>query len=117
MHEVRSRVVPDASDSGLERGATKLGKRHIGEPDIDGLALHVQAASRHPFAAMPEHLVGRGGTIAGDHLKRTGGPRQTLQAMEQIEQTRVDVVDIAGAKVTQEVIDGGERVLAGTSRR
>ena len=31
--------------------------------------------------------------------------------MKQIEQARVDVVDFAGAKVTQEVIDGGERVL------
>ena len=31
--------------------------------------------------------------------------------MKQIEQARVDVVDIAGAKVTQEAIDGGERVL------
>ena len=60
VHEVGRGIIPDTAAPDSERRLPKCGERHIGEPDVDGLPLHVQAAGRNPFAVAPKHVVGGG---------------------------------------------------------
>jgi hypothetical protein len=54
-----------------ERAALpQLNERRVAQADVDGLALHMEAAGRHPFASVPKHFVGGGRAVAGDDLIR-----------------------------------------------
>jgi murein L,D-transpeptidase YcbB/YkuD len=110
VDEVGGRIVADATAANLERSAIQRGKRHVGEPDVDGLALHVQAARRDPFAPMTEHLVGCGRAVPGDHLERQRRLRRPGQLVEQVQQAGIDPVDVAGAEIAQEVVHRSEGV-------
>jgi hypothetical protein len=111
MHRVGCRIVADTATLNRERRVAKNGQRHVSEPNVDGLSLHVQAAGRHAFAARSEGLVGRGKSIAGNHLKRLRTFGDASQPMEQVEQRGVDDMHFAGAEITQEMVDGVEGIV------
>jgi L,D-transpeptidase YcbB len=64
VHEVGRGIVADAAASHVERRPPQRGQRHVTHPDVDRLALHVQAARRHAFAAVPKPVVGRRRPVA-----------------------------------------------------
>lgn len=111
VDEIGGRIVPNASAASFDPGLSQRDQRHVGEPDIDRLTLHVQAASRNSFAPMPEHLVGRRGSVAGDHLKRPRCLCHPGQAVQEIEQIGIDHMHVARAKVAQKVVDRGQCVV------
>jgi hypothetical protein len=82
-------------------------------PDIDGLPI----AGCDSFALVPQHLVGRRRSISGNHLEGLGGFRRARQAVEQVEQPGINLVNLFGAEVTQEMIHGRQGVRQITCRR
>ena len=74
-------------------------------PDVDGLALHVQAVPGDAGGMAPEHGVGLWRAVAGDHLERIVGVEPVLEGEQEVEQVRVDLPDLAGAEVAQQMID------------
>lgn len=76
VNEVRSSVEADATPARGERGVAQLRQRNVGEPDVDGLSLHVEAARRHALALLSQHRVGGGRPKARNHLERLIGARQ-----------------------------------------
>jgi hypothetical protein len=82
--------------SGIERGET----------DINGLAKHVQAMAGHTMAISLEHGVGLRRSVPGNHFKKVfGSPGGPAEVMEQVEQGRINGMNIAGSEILQEVID------------
>jgi len=82
--------------SGIERGET----------DINGLAKHVQAVAGHTMAVSLEHGVGLRRSVPGNHLKIVlGSPGGPAEVMEQVEQARINGMNIAGSEILQEMID------------
>ena len=110
MYEVGGGVVPDAARAHLERRLSQLDERHVPEPDVDRLTLHVQAAGRDALAPVPEHGVGGRGAIARDHLKRLRRGGDVRQAVQEIEQPRIDDMYLLGPKIAEEVVDCGQRI-------
>jgi hypothetical protein len=76
-----------------------------GEPDINGLAHHVQAVTCHPVAAVLEHGVGLGRSVSGDHLKKMFAAGGLANVMEQIQQGNINGMDITGSEILEEMID------------
>jgi murein L,D-transpeptidase YcbB/YkuD len=58
VDEVGRGIETDAAASGLERGASQLRERYVGETDVDRLPLQVQASGRDPLGVLTQHLVG-----------------------------------------------------------
>src|SRR5262245_29815003 len=84
VNEVRRGVVADTAATRVERRPSQPGQGYIRETDIDRLPFHVQAASGDAFTAVPQHLVGRGRSKRGNHLKGPGRFCHFRQAMEQV---------------------------------
>ena len=76
----------------------------VGQTDVDRHALNVKAFLGDFFAVLVKHGVGLGRPIPRDHLERTLGFGDGLQRVEQVEQVRIDLMDITGAVIPQMVV-------------
>src|SRR4029453_1453900 len=108
VDEVGSWIKTDSSQTQRESGIAQLNERDVGQTDVDGLALHVEAPGGDPFGSMPKHFVGGGRAVAGNDLIRPGALDERVQTVKQVEQADVDRMDLGGAKVAQQMIDGGQ---------
>ena len=52
MHELRLRVEPDAAGAQRRRGIAQIGKRNVGEPDVDRTSVEMKAVRGHATAAL-----------------------------------------------------------------
>lgn len=110
VNEVGSGVVADPAPLERERRVPQPAERHVGEPDVDRLALHVETLGGDPAAPLTEYGVGPGRPVAGNHLERTAGPGQSGQVVENVQHPGIDDVLVAGPEVTQQVVDRLEGV-------
>lgn len=110
VHEVGRGIEPDAAAPRGKRRAPQFRQWDVRQPNVDRLPLHVQTPGRDTFGVLPQHGVRLRRPIARNHLKGPGGFRLVAQVIEQVEQAGIDVVNIAGAEVTQEVVDVREGV-------
>jgi hypothetical protein len=110
VHEVGGWIEAHPSQPERERGVAQVDEGDVGEPNVDGLPLHVEATCSDAFAMMPKHLVGRGRAVAGNDLKRARAFDETSQVMKQVEQPGVDRMHFAGAEVAKNMIDGRQGV-------
>ena len=110
MHESGIGIIADAAAAEAERRLPKGICRNPFHSYIDGHALHVQAAPRHTGAGAGKRRIGMRRAVTGDYLKGCSRLDLVRQIVEQVEQARVNGVDLSRAVVAQDVVDGGERV-------
>ena len=110
VDEIRGGVVADAAALCGDGGLSQRGERHVREPDVDGLTRMCRLPAATPSLRCRSISLVRRRPIAGDDLKRPRRFRHAGQRMQQIEQARIDLVDVARAEVAQEVIHGGQRI-------
>src|SRR5260221_2690236 len=70
VNEVGARIEADAPRLEAERRALHLDERAVGNADVRGHALHVQAGLRNTIRHRGYHRAGPRGAIAGKDLKR-----------------------------------------------
>ena len=104
VDEVGVPVVPDAPAAQLQGGVAENGALHVGQAHVDGPAVHVEAALRHPPARAPQLRVGLRRAVAGDHLEGLPGPGGEPEVVEHVEQRRVDDALLAAAVVAEVVV-------------
>jgi murein L,D-transpeptidase YcbB/YkuD len=114
VHEALGRIEPDAAGPQLAGRVAQRRQRHVGEPQVDGAALEVQARAGDAAAAgASQHLVGPGRAKPRDHLERRERAGQPRHAVQLVEQRRIDRVDVAGAHVAQQPVDAPQRDRVG----
>lgn len=99
VDEIRRRVVAHAPAPDVQRGRAQLRQRHVVQADIDGLSYHVQAVGRHALATLAQPAVGRRRTVARDYLERPVRAGALGQAVEQIQERRIDHMLVARAEI------------------
>ena len=113
VHEIRGWIVADAAELQRTCGNAQVVEPHPRHPDVDRLAVHVQAVARHAgggSAALTQQVVGSCRPIAGDDVERLIRFERAAQLVQQVEQLRIDRFDLVGAKVAKNVIDFRERI-------
>jgi hypothetical protein len=108
VNKVGGRVVTDAAAMQLESGVSKASSRKTGQADVDGFGLHVEAVHRDTGVSMTgaQELVGLRCAIAANHVDLAVGPvNRCKQIVQQVEDARVVVMNLAGAPVTQEIVE------------
>jgi len=89
VDEVARRVVADAAATEANRRGAQRRGTYVGQPDVDGAALQVQAARRDARTALAQQAVRARGAVAGDDLVGAGRARGEAQLVQDVEQRRV----------------------------
>jgi len=69
----------------------------------------VKAVRGDSFALLVQHRVGGGRSVAGYHLERLGRIQPQPQIAQQIEQTPIHLMLVAGPVIAQHAVDVRER--------
>lgn len=99
VNEVRARIEPNAATPLRDRRSPQLRERHVRQPDVDRLADKVQAATRDTVAVTPKSGIRGGRPVRGDDLEGCASFRYCRDVKQQVEQSGIDRVYIAGPKV------------------
>mgnify|MGYP000906992241 CR=1 FL=1 len=108
---VGTRIVTHATHAAHQRAVADGGELHIGEAEVNGLALHVLALGRNMAANAVQEGVGGGRTIAADNLDRNLRAHVGMQFPQQVDGARIDGDGFVAAPVAQHVVDLLEAVL------
>jgi hypothetical protein len=74
-------------------------------PDVNGLADKMKTVLSDAGAVSAQERIGFGRTVTGDDVKRLSGLQFIANREQQIQESRIDVFDLVGPKVAQDVID------------
>ena len=110
MHEVGPRIIADAATGHMERGVVQPLQRDAGKQYVRRLALDMQAVDGDAAGRPVKPGIGFGGAITADQLKRFAGPELRVQIMDQVEQARIDMMDLIIVMIAHEVVDMVQRV-------
>src|SRR5690606_36825740 len=99
VDEVRLGVVADAALLHGERAVAHRGQGAARQADVDPLADHVQALGRHARAFAVQHGVGLGRAVDADDVVRATAVQPAIQLRQQVEEVRIDGMDLARAEV------------------
>ena len=104
-------IVADAALVESERSAAKLEGVDTGHTQVDGFGLDVQAVFRDTGSALAEELVSPRRTIAANDVdfsvRMAHGDGELF---EDVVEAWVEVADVAGAKIAEEVVEFGDGV-------
>ncbi len=112
MDEVGTGIIANAAALLRQRRGMNRLQRPSCDANIDRHALHVEALGRNAgmLALSPQHGVGPGGAVAGDHADRLAGFQPSPQGGQKVQQFRGDRVNLSRPKVTQHMVYGSQRV-------
>jgi len=108
MNKVGDRVVTNAAAVQLKSGVSKAGRRKTGKANVDGFGLHVEAVHGDTSVSMTgaQEFVSLRCAIAADHIDFAVRPaNRSKQIVQQVEDARVVVMNLAGAPVAQEKVE------------
>ena len=112
VHEVRSGVISHSPAMQAERRVAQFGGGDSRQANVNGLCLHVEAMLGHTGvgAAGAEEFVGLRGAVAADHVDFTPRIVHRLgQVIQQVKQSGIEVMNIAGAVIAQKMVQPVER--------
>jgi hypothetical protein len=113
VNEIRRGVEADTPQLQRSCGASKVIELDARQPDVDRLAVHVQAARRHASNGSPARSKLRVGVrrpIPRDDVKGPVGLERAAKLVQQVEQFRVDGLHLVDTEIPQDVIDRFERI-------
>jgi hypothetical protein len=94
-----------------QRRVAKGPGAHSGNADVDRHRLHVQAVEGNTVPVFPEELIAPRRAITADDVDLgVGSAYFCTQVVQEIENSRVNVMDIAGSVVAQEMVKLIKRV-------
>lgn len=95
------------NSAGMHGHGTLINLRdaRTGELDIDGLSFHMEAMARHAAIGTPHALIRPRGAIAGNHLIDALAPHFYLDGPEDVEELRVDDMDLPGLIIAEKAVD------------
>ncbi len=105
MDEIGSSIIADTASFKGECALPDLAGPHSGQTNINGLAVHVQTVFCHAGTARPKEPVGFWRTIAGNDLKGTPVAESALDIKKDIQQFRVDSMDLISSEITEKMVD------------
>lgn len=112
MNESGTRIVSDPSAVKRQGGTPEIEYGNPGETNIDCPRLHMETVLGNAGGAGPQEFVAPGGTVAADDgylsIGLPGGGRKVRQ---KIKQMRIVMKLLAGAVVTQKMIQLGEGIV------
>lgn len=106
VDEVGSTIIADTATPERDGRVSDGSGRKVGEANIDGLAGQVQAIFCDAAGGLPEHLVRARRAVSAEDVEAGVDIAEVdLDVVKEIEQLRIDRDLIAGAEITEEVID------------
>lgn len=105
MDEIGLWVVAHAAFPKRESRLPEVGETAAREPDVDGLAGHVEAARSHSSAPLTEIVVCLFRPVSRNNMERLSAPDLSGEAVEKVKQPDVNLPDFARAVVAKNVID------------
>jgi len=116
MDKLLALVVPNTAKAQRQCCITQVRDRYSGKAYVDGLAIHVQAASGNATpTGIVEHGIRGRATVAGNHLKSFLARQRPLHLVEEVEELRIQDAHLPGIMITQQVIErhqGIRQILA-----
>jgi hypothetical protein len=107
MDEVRGLIVAHSASVQGEGCVPQPGSRKIGQANVDGFGLYVEAVLRDPRVGVErtQEFVRLGRAISADHIDLVVGLTDRCeQVVKQVEEARVVVVNFAGPPVAEVVV-------------
>jgi hypothetical protein len=105
MDKIGPGVVADTAEFQIQACLSKPAGLVSREADVDGTSQHVVAELGHTGTLLAEPGIGLGGAVAGNDVK--GGVRShvAFDGIEQVYQLGIHILEVAGAMISQNVVD------------
>ena len=105
MDEIRLWIVTHAARFKREGRLPEVGERAARDPDVDGLAGHVQAARSNPYSALTQIIVCLFRAVSRNNVERLAAPNLFGEAVEKVKQPDIDLPDVARPVISKNMID------------
>lgn len=106
VDKLRLGIVADTAAVQAERGVAQASGGNAGNANVDGLAEHVLAVLRDPDRRAAQKFVApRRAITANDVNLGAGMADRGSQIAEQIEKARIEIGDVTGAVIAQEMVE------------
>jgi len=111
VDKLRLRIVADTAAVQIERGVAQTSGGNARHANVDGLAQHVLAVLGDADSGAAKKFVAPRRAVAADNVDFSAGMADGGgQITEQIEKARIEINDITGAMIPQEMIEAIDRV-------
>ena len=110
VHKVRSSIIANAAALGRDRRIANARGIDARDANIDGAAIHVQAARGDAIRLLMQRRIARGRAVTGNNLIGLRAANGAVQIGKLIEQSRIDGVNFIAAVIAKDAVDFGERL-------
>jgi len=105
VNKIRLRVIAHSTTAQSQRRITNFRARYSWNANIDGLRFHVLAMLGNPVPMLPQVVVAPRGAVPADYVDFAVGVSQLdHKIVQQIEFLEVILLHVAGAVVTQKMV-------------
>jgi hypothetical protein len=105
MDEILPRIVADAADLHSQCSLARLIDGQSIEAQIDGLSDNVAAFLRRMAVLLAQFSIRSDRSISAEDLERSAISRMPFECMQQIEQSDVDLANVIGVAVAEQMVD------------
>lgn len=105
VDKVGLRIKADASPLQFQGDLMQSAGIEGGQPDINGLAQHVQAVAGDAIVAVLEHGVGLRRPVSGNDFKKIPGAGGLTEVVKEVEQGGINGMDISGSEILEKIVD------------
>ncbi len=105
MNKIGARIESDASTAKSQREIPHFLSLHSRQTNVDRLRLHMKAVFGDTGGVGPQKFVAPGGAVTADDVDLAVRMlRHDGEVREQVKQARIEMMDVAGAMIAQEMI-------------
>ena len=112
VHEVGTAIVANAPAMQTQRGIPHRRGANSRQPNVDSFRLHVETVASHASVGVAgtQKFVAPRRTVSTDHVNFSVGVVQRCgQVMEQVEQARIEMMNVARTMVTKKMVERIQR--------